>query len=97
MCRENGSRAWLIPLEVETMSISFATFNLENLQIAGAATYPGSTPLTPAEFKRRSGWTASQLAEIDADRESLPPAARGAIAWRTAFSTSGWRQNAGTC
>ena len=49
------------------MSISFATFNLENLQIAGAATYPGSTPLTPAQFKRRSGWTASQLAEIDAD------------------------------
>ena len=49
------------------MSISFATFNLENLQIPGAATYPGVPPLTSAQFKRRSEWTANQLVEIDAD------------------------------
>ena len=49
------------------MSISFATFNLENLQIAGEPTYPGVPPSTQAQFNRRSEWTANQLAEIDAD------------------------------
>lgn len=34
------------------MSISLATFNLENLQVTEAPTDPGSTPPTPAPFKR---------------------------------------------
>jgi len=49
------------------MTISFATFNLENLQVAGKPTYPGSRILTPREFDQRCEWTANQLIEIDAD------------------------------
>ncbi len=47
--------------------ISFATFNLRNLQLAGAATYPGVKPLTKAEYDAKIAWVAQMLLKVDAD------------------------------
>ncbi|MEM9466578.1 MAG: endonuclease/exonuclease/phosphatase family protein [Actinomycetota bacterium] len=49
------------------MALSFATFNLKNLQVAGAPTYPNTPPATPAEYARKVEWTANQLRNLDAD------------------------------
>ncbi len=47
--------------------ISFATFNLRNLQLPGEFTYPGSRPLTPAQYDAKVQWAADMLREVDAD------------------------------
>ncbi len=47
--------------------ISFATFNLKNLQLPGQPTYPNSTPYTQAEYDAKVVWIARNLEEVDAD------------------------------
>lgn len=47
--------------------ISFATFNLYNLQVVGAALHQGSTPYTEAQYRTRLAWAADVLQRIDAD------------------------------
>jgi len=47
--------------------ISFASFNLYNLQVPGGATHPGSAPFTPAQYEARLQWAARMLHEADAD------------------------------
>lgn len=47
--------------------ISFATFNLYNLQLPGKPTYPGAKPFTPEAYQRRLAWAGERLRELDAD------------------------------
>ncbi len=47
--------------------MSFATFNLRNLQLPGAFTYPGTRPLTQAQYDAKVDWAADKLREVDAD------------------------------
>jgi len=47
--------------------ISFATFNLRNLQLPGEFTYPGTAPLTESQYNNKIGWAADKLLEVDAD------------------------------
>ena len=52
--------------------LSFATFNLLNLQVPGGLTYSNSPPIedTPEgrdEYERKIGWTAAQLVLLDAE------------------------------
>ena len=52
--------------------LSFATFNLFNLQVPGGITF-GSSPAIPdtaegrAEYQRKIDWTAAQLKRLDAE------------------------------
>lgn len=48
-------------------SISFATFNLYNLQLPGAPMYARSTPYTEEEFEAKIAWAAAGLRALDAD------------------------------
>lgn len=50
-----------------TRDISFATFNLYNLQVVGGTTHPGSPPFTQANYDARLRWAAGRLHEADAD------------------------------
>lgn len=47
--------------------IVFATFNLHNLQLPGAAMYPQSRAYTDAEFATKVAWQAAMLRGLDAD------------------------------
>lgn len=47
--------------------ISFATFNLYNLQLPGKAMYKSKTPYTASQYKRKIEWTASILSRLQAD------------------------------
>jgi endonuclease/exonuclease/phosphatase family metal-dependent hydrolase len=47
--------------------ISFASFNLYNLQVVGGATHPGSPPFDAAHYEARLAWAAGVLHEADAD------------------------------
>lgn len=53
--------------------LSFATFNLFNLQVPGGITYDDDKPAIPdteegrAEYRRKIEWTARQLTRIDAE------------------------------
>jgi predicted extracellular nuclease len=47
--------------------ISFATFNLYNLQLAGAPMYPRSVPYDAAEFAAKIAWAAEMIVRLDAD------------------------------
>lgn len=47
--------------------ISFASFNLYNLQVVGEATHTGATPFTAATYKARLDWAARIVAGLDAD------------------------------
>ncbi len=53
--------------------LSFATFNLYNLQVPGGITYDDDKPAFPvteegrAEYRRRIEWTAEQLVRLDAE------------------------------
>lgn len=47
--------------------ISFATFNLRNLQLPGGFTYPGTRPLTQGQYDAKVDWAAQMLLEVDAD------------------------------
>ncbi|RED12893.1 endonuclease/exonuclease/phosphatase family protein [Pontivivens insulae] len=53
--------------------ISFATFNLYNLQVPGGITYDSNKPTIPdteaglAEYRRKIEWTAAQLVRLDAE------------------------------
>ncbi len=47
--------------------ISFATFNLYNLQLPGKAMYKNKTPYTASQYKRKIAWTASVLSRLQAD------------------------------
>jgi len=46
--------------------LSFATFNLQNLQLAGKPMYKGST-YTQAEYDGKIAWTANVLKRLDTD------------------------------
>ena len=46
---------------------SFATINLYNLQLPGAALNPNQQPWTVAEFEAKIAWLAAQLSTLDAD------------------------------
>jgi endonuclease/exonuclease/phosphatase family metal-dependent hydrolase len=48
-------------------SISFATVNLYNLQMPGAAMYPRSRLYTEEEFEAKIDWLAQAIVELDAD------------------------------
>ena len=89
------------PMAPNTRDISFASFNLYNLQLAGAPMYPQSRPYTPEEFDAKAGWLAGMLHRLDADviafqevwaREALEAVfARAGLAetYRLAFITDG--------
>ncbi len=47
--------------------ISFATFNLYNLQLPGAPMYARSTPYTEAEYAAKIAWAAARIRALDAD------------------------------
>ncbi len=47
--------------------LSFATFNLRNLQLPGEFTYPGTAPLTQPQYDAKVAWAAEMLREVDAD------------------------------
>ncbi len=47
--------------------ISFATFNLRNLQLPDEPTYPNSKPLTQTQYDAKVDWAAEMLREVDAD------------------------------
>ncbi|MCG8404139.1 MAG: endonuclease/exonuclease/phosphatase family protein [Phycisphaerales bacterium] len=47
--------------------ISFATFNLFNLQLPGKAMYEGKKPYSKAQYKRKIGWTADVLSRLQPD------------------------------
>lgn len=47
--------------------ISFASFNLLNLQLPGSPTYPGSKLFTEETYQARLAWCAMILKEMDAD------------------------------
>lgn len=47
--------------------ISFASFNLYNLQLPGLATHPGAAPFTEESYARRLGWAGDLLKAADAD------------------------------
>lgn len=53
--------------------LSFATFNLYNLQVPGGITYDHDKPAIPdteegqAEYRRKIEWTAAQLLRLDAE------------------------------
>jgi len=46
---------------------SFATFNLRNLQLPGAFTYPGTKPLTQGQYDAKVQWAAEMVRAVDAD------------------------------
>lgn len=48
-------------------SISFASFNLHNLQRPGQPMYPGGKPYTQAEYDAKIAWAATALLRLDAD------------------------------
>jgi predicted extracellular nuclease len=50
-----------------TRDITFANFNLHNLQLPGAPMYPQSRPYTDAEFQAKVTWAAAMLHRLDAD------------------------------
>jgi predicted extracellular nuclease len=47
--------------------ISFATFNLRNLQLPGAPTYPGIRPLTKPQYEKKVAWVAEMVRNLEAD------------------------------
>jgi endonuclease/exonuclease/phosphatase family metal-dependent hydrolase len=47
--------------------ISFASFNLYNLQVVGGTTHPGAAPFTTMDYETRLAWAAGLLHELDAD------------------------------
>lgn len=47
--------------------ISFASFNLYNLQVVGAATHTGSPTFTEATYDARLAWASGLLQQLDAD------------------------------
>ncbi|MCG8448152.1 MAG: endonuclease/exonuclease/phosphatase family protein [Pirellulales bacterium] len=47
--------------------LSFATFNLFNLQLPGKVMYEGKKVYTKAEYKRKIDWTAGVLAKLQSD------------------------------
>jgi len=47
--------------------ITFASFNLHNLQLPGGAMYPQSKPYSDEEFAAKAGWAAEMLHRLDAD------------------------------
>ncbi|MCP4309465.1 MAG: endonuclease/exonuclease/phosphatase family protein [bacterium] len=47
--------------------ISFATFNLRNLQLPGAPTYPGVKPLTKSQYAAKIDWIAGMVRNLEAD------------------------------
>jgi endonuclease/exonuclease/phosphatase family metal-dependent hydrolase len=47
--------------------ISFATFNLHNLQLPGGPMYPQSRPYSEEEFATKVNWAAGMLHRLDAD------------------------------
>lgn len=48
-------------------NISFASFNLYNLQLAGTPMYPKSRPYTQQQFDEKIAWIASMIRRLDAD------------------------------
>lgn len=48
-------------------NISFATFNLYNLQLPGRPMYARSKPYTEAAYRTKIDWTAAMLRRLDAD------------------------------
>ena len=55
-----------------TRDISFATFNLHNLQVPGGLMYPQSAPYTDEEFGAKAAWAGDMLRRLDADVIALP-------------------------
>ena len=47
--------------------ISFASFNLQNLQLPGRAMYPRGKPYTPQQYATKLNWAAEALHRLDAD------------------------------
>lgn len=47
--------------------VTFATFNLLNLQLAGAPMYAGGRTYTPAEYAAKVAWSAAMIRKLDAD------------------------------
>lgn len=47
--------------------ISFATFNLHNLQLPGAPMYAQSRPYSEPEYQEKVAWAAAMLRRLDAD------------------------------
>jgi endonuclease/exonuclease/phosphatase family metal-dependent hydrolase len=47
--------------------ISFASFNLYNLQLPGKPTHPGAAPFSADSYQRRLVWAGAMLRELDAD------------------------------
>jgi endonuclease/exonuclease/phosphatase family metal-dependent hydrolase len=50
-----------------TRDISFASFNLYNLQLPGREMYPGGRPYSPEEYAAKLAWGAEALRRLDAD------------------------------
>ncbi|MGP9813869.1 endonuclease/exonuclease/phosphatase family protein [Rhodopseudomonas sp. NSM] len=48
-------------------NISFATFNLYNLQLPDQPMYPKSRPYTQEQYDAKIGWIASMIKRLDAD------------------------------
>jgi len=48
-------------------NISFATFNLYNLQLPGKAMHPGGHPYSQEQYDAKIAWSAGMLARLDAD------------------------------
>lgn len=48
-------------------NISFASFNLHNLQLDGRPTYPGAKPATADEYLAKVKWAAAAIHRLDAD------------------------------
>jgi predicted extracellular nuclease len=47
--------------------VSFASFNLHNLQLPDAPMYPRSRPYTAEEFAAKTRWAAAMIGRLDAD------------------------------
>ena len=54
-------------MAVNMRDISFASFNLYNLQLPDAPMYPQSRPYTAEEFAAKTRWAAEMIGRLDAD------------------------------